>query len=1477
MNGVLPAFFEADFIAPETGATTSQYTGIPSFSSQDPLVTIFLLQIPAGNIGTSVVQIRLPNSNVTAISFNFTYVPDTTPTISLVEPREVSALGGLAVQLFTAHLTDAVNGMQMQINFGNQTILGSYKTTQQTVDFIAPFTHIVSQQTTSVQMLYQDTVLNAQVAHLPLPRVEYIECSGSSTCAGTAGASITVDVWVSHIPISCGYRPDGCTASTYLPGCSDQCTDVIADFGSHGHGLVTLINHVGSRTLIRIETAPFLASSLGIVTAELQIHSDSRFTMQFDIMVEAAGTPTLVGDYSNIYLLTTGSQQVNVEITNMQVVEASQLEVTYDGIGASVSEFSVNSVLTQISFSFLSPALADSKSGGRAQVVVTKLESKPVLSVAFSAFIKAAPVPTFDSASPPFIVLSSQAASYPVSILVQNVLAYNAAASAVNFTTAELIVHAQNVVVSRPSSSNNLLQLDVTLPANVQAGSWDVSIALASGSAPLRLSTYLITDPVPQVLSIRPAAAHTSEQIVLSTRHLSLTTSSFSATQVQFITQTGSMYYAIVTALTDETVTVQVPEMGQTSNINSIDVAITTSVGTALLEKAFDWKAPFKPTPIRISPSYGLNYGGFGVVASAEGFVSASNSELTASDFFVNFGGTSVTNFAVTHSPAAESELLQGIHEFTFRAPLGLVCGSIKIQVGLVDSLHRNVSYDIRIDDANVPYLSGLIHPSYCYTQGGGTVSALVKGFPLSADTSAVINWAGQTNVTAQTTTTVTSGSSKDVQVTFVIPKSGESTTHTEAVSIMFTSASPQITVSSDFVYRAMPAPVISMNVSKAIYSGGTYILLTLRNLGPHATASELIVLFASHYKAVVVSTVCQANPSACETGLVECAAVVITPQMSSLNEMGNVLVQAYWSDVGLQRAASSEDLEIFNPLLPNIPVGSMVPEEGYLTENTEVVVQVYGLVFSGQHYSEKDDIHAYFTPKGSTTQLPIVCTGNQRIESSEGGRNSITLIMPIYTTAATVQITVQLKQVFSVKAMADFTYYAIPSVAPQIQANPLTGPLAGGTTVLIELSSFYLCPLTTDLAVEFIDSSLSQYIWNVDWVSSTFEKTTVEASTPLITNPVDVYDSTTGAMQELSVRVYPQKLVANKATYGAVLGFKYKPFNPVITELSPATGLVVGGTQGRMTLENVGGITEATQLQIRIGQSMVSSVSVTETLDAKLSVEFVVPSGSVGLAEVFVQFTDSQQNAFCDPAACNGFNYTTLTGAAILMSGPSPSRIMSTATQTEIKLSVSNFLPVSGSAALTVSCNGNLLVANVSHYQANGAESYITLQIPPISITGTYSCVLQQRTDYANPANFILTVVSPETSVKEIYPKEAVAGDLMTVSISNIAPAALTLVWLSSSTWTELSLWTAQYIARLAREADGVWSGGTVVTFGMPDAGTSSPIRIGIRDAGADTNLDEVEVTQNHIAPWPDLRYTVMLQVKFVANEPFLKVRSAF
>ena len=1439
MDGVLPPFFVADFVTPATGVITSQHTGIPFFSSQDPLVTVFLLQVPAGNEGVSAVNIRHSNSNATTVSFDFTYIPDTTPVISLVQPREVSALGGQTVQLLTTYLTNMSNGMPMQIAFANISLIGSYtsssETTQQMVEFVAPFANIESQQTSSVQLTYEGTVIAARLGHLPLPQIDYIECSTSSSCTGTVGQSITIDVWVSFIPLSCDCRPAGCTANTYLPDCAGTCTDVVADLGSHGHGTITLINRDDGRTLVRVVSQPFVGSSLGIVTAELKIHSDTRFKLSFDILVEAAGTPVLVGDYSSIYLLTTGHEQVNVQVAHMQVAAASELEVTFDGISTSASSFSINSTSDQISFNFLSAALADSKAGGTAQVVVTKAGSYPVLSVAFSVFIQAALVPTFHSASPPFVDLSSLGGSHSIRILVDNVVAYGAAAVAMNFSTQTLVL-AQSVVASRPSLSSNLLQLDVVLAAGVQAGNWEVWMTFTEGSAPQYVFTYLIRDPVPQVLSIQPSTAYTSEQVVLSIRHLDLSTASTSTVQVRFTTQAGSVYYGLITALSDEAVTVQVPDIGQASDVNSIDVAVIAPVGTALFEKAFDWKVSERPNPLMISPTSGLQYGGFEIVTTAEGFVG----ELTANDFFINFGDTSITEFTVTRTLAA-------IHRFTFTAPIGLQSGTIKVNAGLVANTYSNVSYNIRISDASAPYLSGSVHPSHCYTQGGGTVSALIKSFPPNTNATAVVNWAGNTNVTAQTVITDTPGLSKDVQVTFAVPESTESTTHIEAVSIIFTSASPAITVSSEFVYSAMPAPVIYMNVSKAIYSGGTYIQLSLRNLGPRSASSELIVLFASQYKALVVSTVCKDSPSACENGLVECGVVVVTPQMTSLSEMGNVLVQAYWSDLGIGRAASSQELEICNPVLPSIPEGSIVPEEGYMTENTQVIVQAYGLLFAGQHYSDKDDIYAYFTPEGSTTQLPVACTGNQWIDSAEGNRNSITLIMPSYTTTSTVQITVQLRRISSIKATTSFTYYAIPSVAPRIQANPLIGPLTGGTTVLVELTSFYLCPLTTDLSVEFADSELSQYSWSVDWVSSSFDKTTVEVSTPLITNPADVYNSTTSAMQDLLVRIYPTKLFANKDTYGATFTFKYKPFSPVITELSPATGLIVGGMQARMTLANVGGITQASQLQIVVGQSVVPSteISIYEKLDGILSIEFAAPSGSAGVANVVVQFTDGRPDASCDPAACNGFDYTTLTGAAVVLYGPSPSGIMTSSLQTEIKLGVSNFLPiVSAAAALTVTCNNNLVAADVLHYQANGNESYITLQMPQMSTAGLYSCTLQQTTANPNPATFDLTVSAPEVSVQEFYPLEAVVSDLVTVSVNNIVPSALSLVWLSGSTWVVLTPQTAVHTARLAQDSDRVWSGGTVATFSMPDAGASSLMSIGIRESGANVNRDQFEAT---------------------------------
>jgi hypothetical protein len=1452
MDGVLPPFFWADFVNPDTRAVTSQQTNTPSLSSLDSMVTHMQVQVPAGAIGIAPVTIYSATNTNSSVSFNFTYLADTTPSISLVIPGEVSALGGLVVQLIAMHLTDVSNGMQMEVMFGNTALVATHQeqsadSTQDIITFTPPFTDIRVTQSTDVQLVHQGLSIYTQISHLPLPQVSYITCSSSSTCSGTAGVPLTIVVYLSDIPLSCEYRLDGCTVDTYLPDCSDTCTDVVAEFGSHGQGLVTSISrdNANALTQLEIQSPPFLSNLLGAVTAELSVHADTRFTIEFDVLVEAADSPT-VDSHSREYLFTSGNEEVTVQVSHLQVSQPSALAVTFDSISISFFDFSINSDSTQISFSFLSPLLSDSKAESTVQVVVSNTNLQPSLSASFTVFMEAPPQPAFVSADPVFILLpSSQDQLHFVSILVSNVLTYEAEAVEVNFTSPVFgIVQAQNVVATRLSGSNDQLQFGFHLAADIEAASWDVDIKYSAASGAHHIVTYLIQSPAAQILSVEPGSAYTAEELVISTRDLDLPTDA-STVDVKFTTRAGDIYYGLVSALLGQTVTVQVPAIGHLDNLNSIDVAIITPLTTVLLERAFDWKAAIMPTALKLSPNSGLSYGGFAVTTSAEGFVSVgnTNTELAANDFFVMFSGTSITEFTVTET--LSSDATKTTHEFQFTAPEELlITTAAQIVVGLSAETFKNVSFGIRIDDAGAPYMSGMLYPSQCYTQGGGSVSAIVNNFPPSTDASAFVTWSGGANVSAQTVVESTSGTSKDVTVTFTIPESPDSATHQEVVSIVFGSTSPPITVSSDFTYSALPSPSLYMNVSRVVYSGGTVILLTLQNLGPRSAGSELVVLFAQSYTAVVKSTSCKSSTSACDDGLVLCEAVVETPQMQTLIEMGNVLVQAYWSDLTISRAAFSEDLEVYNPVLADIPTDAITPSEGYVTENTEITVEVYGLVSNGQHYSESDDIYAYFVSAGSSTQVPVNCIDNQWITSVDGSRNSIKLTMPTYTSAGAVTLTVQLKQVASIKASTSFTYYDIPTTSPQVQGTPLTGHLVGGTVVLLELTSFYMCPSKNDVVVEFTEPSLSHYKWEVDWISSSIRQTSVEAISPLVSS-TDVYNSTTGAMKELTVRVYPLELAAFKDTYGATVQFKYKPNTPTITKLEPTSALKVGGIQAKMELENVDGITQTSQLQIMFGQEIVptSQVAVFPQLSGILSVEYTLPAGPVGLVDVLVKFTDGRANATCDGSGCVGFVYTTLTGPSNVLWGPFPSRMSPTTTQASFQLGLSNFLPVSSVAELTVSCDGVVLDVQVLQYQAIGEESYLTLQVPQMSVIGTHSCVLQQ-TDDPNPASFNLTVAAEVISVREYHPIEADVSTLMSVTINNVAPTDLEMVWRTGSDWTTLSLKSSNYTARLSQDADGVWISGTIATFDMIDAGVTTAVQFGIRDPqNLESNIDEFEV----------------------------------
>lgn len=193
-------------------------------------------------------------------------------------------------------------------------------------------------------------------------------------------------------------------------------------------------------------------------------------------------------------------------------------------------------------------------------------------------------------------------------------------------------------------------------------------------------------------------------------------------------------------------------------------------------------------------------------------------------------------------------------------------------------------------------------------------------------------------------------------------------------------------------------------------------------------------------------------------------------------------------------RCAAS--IQPYTPSIPSAPS----PEAGYLIENTPTTIEVYDLAVNGQYPSQSSAISAYLTVPGSNIKTVVQVQRCQLATTADGTRmNSITLLMPSYTSAVTATVTVQLTAAQSVVAATSFTYYELPKEAPQLQANPTVGPITRRTKVLIELQSVIVCKTTSDVVVQFEDAVLGNYTWEVGAMSSTMTKTTLEVFSPLI------------------------------------------------------------------------------------------------------------------------------------------------------------------------------------------------------------------------------------------------------------------------------------------------------------------------------------------------------------------------------------------
>ena len=243
---------------------------------------------------------------------------------------------------------------------------------------------------------------------------------------------------------------------------------------------------------------------------------------------------------------------------------------------------------------------------------------------------------------------------------------------------------------------------------------------------------------------------------------------------------------------------------------------------------------------------------------------------------------------------------------------------------------------------------------------------------------------------------------------------------------------------------------------------------------------------------------------------------------------------------------------------------------------------------------------------------------------------------------------------------------------------------------------------------------------------------------------------------------------------------------------------------------------------------------------------DFTVPSGTLGSVVVAVSFVDGRPDATCDHFACSAFEYTTLTGPATVLSGPTP-QTFSTISAPLIKLGVSNFLAVSNASEISIRCNNVSLTLAQAGFVSSGQESYFEFQLPE-QLPGLKQCVLEQGWQGAtNPANFNLIISEPQVTVQEFYPAELVPTEVLTVKISNVLPEDVQLVYQTTTDgWQQLTLTSSSYVGRLSQDAEGLWESGTLLQFEMIDTVTnaSSPVTIGVRQpSSGSTNVDEFSV----------------------------------
>jgi hypothetical protein len=729
-------------------------------------------------------------------------------------------------------------------------------------------------------------------------------------------------------------------------------------------------------------------------------------------------------------------------------------------------------------------------------------------------------------------------------------------------TTGTELVH----VGSGTSTSANVSQSAATVQRYVAYVCNAGGVNIQADSAPV-VVTWGTPTPAPVVTSVNPTTGPTAGGTPVTITGTNLT----GATAVKFGTA--------VATITGDTAT-QITVTSPAGAAGAVDITVTTAGGTSATSSADRFTyAVAAPTITAVSPTTGPTAGGTSVVITGTNMTAA-----TA----VEFGATAATAYTVNSAT----------------------------QITATSPAEAAATVDITVTTAGGTSATGTAD-QFTYLAPGPNVTSLAPATGTTAGGTSVVitgtNLTGATAVKFGTTAATAYTVNSATQITATSPAEAAATVD---VSVSSNAGTSEITAGDKFIYVAPPT-VTSVSPATGTTAGGTSVVITGTNLtgatavkfGATAataytvnSATQITATSPAEAAATVDITVTTAGGTSAISAGDKFTYQVPAPAVTSVNptsgpgaggtsvviagsgftgatavSFGTTAATAYTVNSATQITATSPagsgtvDVEVTTSgggtsaisagdkftYVPAPAVTGLSPTSGFTSGGTSVVIT--GTNLTGATAVKFGTAAATAYTVNSATQITATSPSSA---------------------AGTVDVTVTTAGGTSVTGTADqFTFAIAPPAVTSV--SPTSGPVAGGSTVVISGSGF-----SGASAVAFGTTAATAFTVN--------SATQITATAPAEgAGTVDVIVTTAGG---------PSSPVAgDHYTFVAA---------PTVTGVSPATGTTAGGTSVVITGTNLTGATA-----VKFGTAAATGY----TVNSATQITATSPAGTAGTVDITV------------------------------------------------------------------------------------------------------------------------------------------------------------------------------------------------------------------------------------------------------------------